>query len=155
MEKFIITEEEKKSILRLHEQEKTGFNLFTYKDIISNMVNSMGDILENTPVNKICSNVDGYLKPIYGQIDDLLVKISADTKMPEGDAIKYVHDNWEQQKTGGMGLLLKMIGPNVTVPKEMVDKLYEYIRTKPNGGLLNVIISDIFGKAKIKQMPIC
>jgi hypothetical protein len=36
-----------------------------------------------------------------------------------------------------------------------VDKLYEYIRTKPNGGLLNVIISDIFGKAKIKQMPIC
>jgi hypothetical protein len=42
-----------------------------------------------------------------------------------------------------------------SVSKEMTDKLYAYIRTKPNGGLLNSIISDIFGTLNVQSIPMC
>jgi hypothetical protein len=75
--------------------------------------------------------------------------------MSEGEAIKYVYNTWKEQKSGGMPLLMKLIGGNVSVGKEMVDKLFEHIRTKENGSLLSSIISDIFGSANIKQIPMC
>jgi len=50
---------------------------------------------------------------------------------------------------------MKLIGGNMSVSKEMVDKLYEHIRKKQNGNLLTSIISDIFGSARINQIPMC
>jgi hypothetical protein len=41
------------------------------------------------------------------------------------------------------------------VDSEMVEKLLAHIRTKKNGNLLAAMISDIFGKAKIQQVPAC
>jgi hypothetical protein len=154
MARLIITESEKQHIKSLYEQTKT-FNLFTYKDTIKNIIESMSSLMENKVSSELCKELDNDLKPTFGLVDDLLSRISNDTNMPEGDAIKYVYQTWEQQKTGGMSLLLNMVGPNITVAKEMVDKLYSHVRTKPNGGLLTSILSEIFGKAKIKQVPMC
>lgn len=154
MARLIITESEKRHIKSLYEQTKT-FNLFSYKDTIKNIIESMSSLMENKVSGELCKTLDNDLKPTFGLVDDLLSRISNDTNMSEGDAIKYVYQTWEQQKAGGMSLLLNVVGREVTVAKEMVDKLYGHIRTKPNGGLLTSILSEIFGKAKVKQVPIC
>jgi (p)ppGpp synthase/HD superfamily hydrolase len=153
--RFVITESEKNQIKGLYEQQTKTVNLFTYKDILKNILESMSSILENKPVSQVCQNLDAELKPTFGMVDDLLVRIAQDSGMPEDQAIKYIYDTWEKQKSSGMGLLLKLIGSNMTVAKEMSDKLSEYIRTKPSGSLLNSIVSDIMGKAGVKQIPIC
>jgi hypothetical protein len=95
------------------------------------------------------------MAPVFGVVDDLLAKISADTKKEEGEAIQYLHDTWEDQKRLGLNLLLSLIGRNVSVASEMVEKLLTHLRTKKNGNLLAAMISDIFGKAKIQQVPAC
>jgi hypothetical protein len=154
MSRIIISEDDRQHIKRLYEQAKP-FNLFTYKETIKNIIDSMGSLMENKVSSELCKNLDSYLKPTFGLVDDLLSRISADTNMSEGDAIKYVYSTWKQQKSGGMPLLMKLIGGSVTVAKEMVDKLFEHIRTKQNGSLLSSIISDIFGSAGVKQIPMC
>ena len=153
--RLVITESEKNRIKGLYEQQTKTVNLFTYKDILKNILESMSSILENKPASQVCQNLDSELKPTFGMVDDLLARIAQDSGMSEDQAIKYIHDTWEKQKSLGMGLLLKLIGSNMTVAKEMSDKLFEYIRTKPGGPLLNSIVSDIMGKAGIKQIPIC
>lgn len=153
--RFVITESEKNQIKGLYEQQTKTVNLFTYKDILKNILESMSSILENKPASQVCQNLDAELKPTFGMVDDLLARIAQDSGMPEDQAIKYIYDTWEKQKSSGMGLLLKLIGSNMTVAKEMSDKLSEYIRTKPGGSLLNSIVSDIMGKAGVKQIPIC
>jgi len=154
MPRFIISESERQHIKSLYEQAKP-FNLFTYKETIKSIIDSMTSLMENKVSGELCKNLDGYLKPTFGLVSDLLSRISADTNMSEGEAIKYVYNTWKEQKSGGMPLLMKLIGGNVSVSKEMVDKLFEHIRTKENGSLLASIISDIFGSANIKQIPIC
>lgn len=153
--RFIITEEEKNHIKGLYEVDSKGFNLFTYKDIISNMINKMTSIMENKTTSQWCKNIDSEMTPVFGLVDDLLAKISADTKKEEGEAIQYLHDTWEDQKRLGLNLLLSLIGRNVSVASEMVEKLLTHLRTKKNGNLLAAMISDIFGKAKIQQVPAC
>ena len=105
--------------------------------------------------------MDNQLQPTFGLVDDLVTRMAADNGMSEGESIKYVYDTWSQQTKNDDGmsnlksLILAKIGSNVSVSKEMVDKLYAHIRTKQNGALLTSIISDIFGKAGIKQIPMC
>jgi hypothetical protein len=154
MSRIIISESDRQHIKRLYEQAKP-FNLFTYKETIKSIIDSMSSLMENKVAGELCKNLDGYLKPTFGLVNDLLSRISADTGMSEGEAIKYVYNTWKEQKSGGMPLLMKLIGGNVSVGKEMVDKLFEHIRTKENGSLLSSIISDIFGSANIKQIPMC
>lgn len=154
MTRLIITESEKQQIKSLYEQSKS-FNLFSYKETIKNIIDSMSSLMENKVSSELCKNLDVDLKPTFGLVDDLLSRIAADTSMSEGDAIKYVYNTWKQQKSNGLPLLIKLIGGNVTVAKEMVDKLFEHIRTKQNGSLLSSIISDIFGSVGVKQIPMC
>ena len=115
----------------------------------------MTSLMENIERSKLCQSLDNQLQPTFGLVDDLVARMAADNGMSEGESIKYVYDTWKQQTTGGMPLLMKLIGGNVSVSKEMVDKLYTHIRTKQNGALLTSIISDIFGSAGIKQIPMC
>ncbi len=159
-QKFVITEEDRNRIRGLYEQTapsqvKQPFNLFTYRDTISNIINSMTSVMENKPVAQVCQSLDNEMKPTYGLVDDLLTKMAADSGASEGEAVKYVYDTWKQQKTGGIGLISKLIGMKPSVSKEMTDKLYAYIRTKPNGGLLNSIVSDIFGTLNVQSIPMC
>lgn len=158
-QRIIISEEDKNHIKGLYEQTSSkSFNFFTYKDTIHNMIESMTSLMENIERSKLCQTLDNQLKPTFGLVDDLVARMAADNGMSEGDSIKYVYDTWGQQiklPTSGMSILMKLIGSNVSVSKEMVDKLYAHIRTKQNGALLTSIISDIFGKAGIKQIPMC
>ena len=155
-QRIIISEEDKNRIKGLYEQTSSKpFNFFTYKDTVHNMIESMTSLMENIERSKLCQSLDNQLQPTFGLVDDLVARMAADNGMSEGESIKYVYDTWKQQKTGGMPLLMKLIGGNVSVSKEMVDKLYTHIRTKQNGALLTSIISDIFGSAGIKQIPMC
>lgn len=155
-QRIIISKEDRTRIKGLYEQTSSKpFNLFTYKDTISNLIKTMSSLMENIERTKLCQTLDTQLKPTFGLVDDLVARMAADNGMNEGDAIKYVYNTWKQQKTGGMPLLMKLIGGNISVAKEMVDKLYEHIRTKQNGALLTSIVSDIFGSAGIKQIPMC
>jgi len=155
-QRIIISEEERSRIKGLYEQSSSKpFNFFDYKDTVYNMIKSMTSLMENIEKSKLCQTLDDQLKPTFGLVDDLVARMAADNRMSEGESIKYVYDTWGQQKTSGMSILMKLIGGNMSVSKEMVDKLYEHIRKKQNGNLLTSIISDIFGSARINQIPMC
>lgn len=155
-QRIIISKEDRTRIKGLYEQTSSKpFNLFTYKDTISNLIKTMSSLMENIERTKLCQTLDTQLKPTFGLVDDLVARMAADNGMNEGEAIEYVYKTWNDQKKGGMPLLMKLIGSNVSVAKEMVDKLYEHIRTKQKGALLTSIVSDIFGSAGIKQIPMC
>jgi len=155
-QRIIISEEERSRIKGLYEQSSgKPFNLFTYSNAIKNMIESMISLMENIERSKLCGILDDQLKPTFGLVDDLVATMAKDNRMSEGEAIEYVYNTWKDQKAGGMTVLMRLIGRKVSVPKEMVDKLYAHIRTKENGKLLTSIISDIFGEAGIKQIPMC
>lgn len=155
-QRIIISEEDKNHIKGLYEQTSgKPFNLFTYRDTISNLIKTMSSLMENIERTKLCQTLDTQLKPTFGLVDDLVARMAADNGMNEGEAIAYVYKTWNDQKKDGMPLLINLIGKNVSVAKEMVDKLYEHIRTKQKGALLTSIVSDIFGSTGINQIPMC
>ena len=155
-QRIIISEEDKNHIKGLYEQTSgKPFNLFTYRDTISNLIKTMSSLMENIERTKLCQTLDTQLKPTFGLVDDLVARMAADNGMNEGEPIAYVYKTWNDQKKDGMPLLINLIGKNVSVAKEMVDKLYEHIRTKQKGALLTSIVSDIFGSTGINQIPMC
>jgi len=87
-QKFVITEEDRNRIRGLYEQTapsqvKQPFNLFTYRDTISNIINSMTSVMENKPVAQVCQSLDNEMKPTYGLVD-------VDNKQNLYNKIKYL-----------------------------------------------------------------
>lgn len=155
-QRIIISEEDRNHIKGLYEQtSKKPFNFFTYKDTVKNIIESMTSLMQSVVNSTLCQSLDNKLQPTFGLVDDLVARMAADNGMSEGESIKYVYDTWSQQSKNGMSILKSLIGSNVSVSKEMVDKLYAHIRTKQNGALLTSIISDIFGNLGINQVSMC
>jgi len=71
-QKFVITEEDRNRIRGLYEQTAPSqlkpFNLFTYKDTISNIINSMTSVMENKPVAQVCQSLDNEMNSLTNLI---------------------------------------------------------------------------------------